>query len=41
MLAAVYRGKNDIRIEEIDVPVPGEGEMVVRAWTSAASATRT
>jgi L-iditol 2-dehydrogenase len=30
MLAAVYRGKNDIRIEEIDVPVPGEGEMVVR-----------
>jgi L-iditol 2-dehydrogenase len=30
MLAAVYRGKNDIRIEEIDVPVPGAGEMVVR-----------
>ena len=30
MLAAVYRGKNDIRIEEIDAPVPGEGEMIVR-----------
>jgi L-iditol 2-dehydrogenase len=30
MLAAVYRGKNDIRIEEIEIPVPGEGEMVVR-----------
>ena len=30
MLAAVYRGRNDLRVEEVEVPVPERGEMVVR-----------
>jgi L-iditol 2-dehydrogenase len=30
MRAAVYRGKNDLRVEEIETPVPGPGEALVR-----------
>jgi L-iditol 2-dehydrogenase len=30
MRAAVYRGKNDLRVEEIERPVPGPGEALVR-----------
>ncbi len=30
MIAAVLYGKEDLRMEEVPVPVPGEGEMVIR-----------
>ncbi len=30
MKAAVYHGKGDLRLEELEVPVPGPGEMLVR-----------
>ncbi len=30
MLAAVYRGINDVRVETVPVPNPGRGEMLVR-----------
>ena len=30
MKAVVYRGKGDIRVEELPVPEPGPGEMLVR-----------
>jgi L-iditol 2-dehydrogenase len=30
MRAVVYRGKDDLRLEEIPVPAPGAGEMLVR-----------
>jgi L-iditol 2-dehydrogenase len=33
MLAAVYRGKNDVRLETVPVPVIGPGELLVRVHT--------
>ena len=33
MLAAVYRGMNDIRLETVPVPVVGAGELLVRVHT--------
>jgi L-iditol 2-dehydrogenase len=30
MKAAVYRGRNDLRVEELPIPEPGVGEMLVR-----------
>ena len=30
MKAAVFYGKQDIRIEEIPIPVPGEEEVLIR-----------
>jgi len=33
MLAAVYRGKNDVRLETVPVPAIGSGEMLVRVHT--------
>jgi L-iditol 2-dehydrogenase len=33
MLAAVYRGKNDVRMETIPVPTIGPGELLVRVHT--------
>ena len=33
MLAAVYRGKNDVRMETIPVPAIGPGELLVRVHT--------
>jgi len=33
MLAAVYRGVNDVRLETVPVPVIGRGEMLVRVHT--------
>src|SRR5215470_14252944 len=33
MLAAVYRGMNDIRLETVPVPEIGEGEILVRVHT--------
>ena len=30
MKAVVYRGKDDLRLEEIPVPEPGAGEMLLR-----------
>jgi L-iditol 2-dehydrogenase len=33
MLAAVYRGKNDVRMETVPVPVIGPGELLVRVHT--------
>lgn len=33
MLAAVYRGRNDVRLEEVPVPEIGRGEMLVRVHT--------
>jgi L-iditol 2-dehydrogenase len=33
MLAAVYRGKNDVRLETVPVPSIGSGEMLVRVHT--------
>ena len=33
MLAAVYRGKNDVRMETVPVPEIGAGEMLVRVHT--------
>jgi L-iditol 2-dehydrogenase len=33
MLAAVYRGKNDVRIETVPVPTIGPGELLVRVHT--------
>ena len=30
MKAVVYRGKDDLRLEEIPIPEPGAGEMLVR-----------
>jgi L-iditol 2-dehydrogenase len=33
MLAAVYRGKNDVRMETVPVPPIGSGEMLVRVHT--------
>jgi len=30
MKAVVYRGKDDLRLEEIPIPKPGAGEMLVR-----------
>lgn len=33
MLAAVYRGKNDVRLETVPVPAIGPGEMLVRVHT--------
>jgi NADPH:quinone reductase-like Zn-dependent oxidoreductase len=31
MKAAVYHGKDDLRLEEIPIPEPGAGEMLVRS----------
>src|SRR5262252_7076030 len=33
MVAAVYRGKNDVRLETIPVPQIGVGELLVRVHT--------
>jgi L-iditol 2-dehydrogenase len=33
MRAAVYRGVNDVRLETVPVPVPGEGEVLIRIHT--------
>jgi len=33
MLAAVYRGVNDVRLEEVPVPAIGSGEMLLRVHT--------
>src|SRR5215470_5701178 len=33
MLAAVYRGKNDVRMETVPVPAIGAGELLVRVHT--------
>src|SRR5437660_4886444 len=33
MLAAVYRGRNDVRLEEVPVPEVGPGEILVRVHT--------
>ena len=33
MLAAVYRGKNDVRMETVSVPAIGPGELLVRVHT--------
>jgi L-iditol 2-dehydrogenase len=33
MKAAVYRGKNDVRLEEVSVPEIGQGELLVRVHT--------
>ena len=33
MLAAVYRGQNDVRLERVPVPAIGPGEMLVRVHT--------
>src|SRR6201987_2855830 len=33
MLAAVYRGVNDVRVEEVPVPQVGPGELLVRVHT--------
>ena len=33
MLAAVYRGQNDIRMETVPVPEIGPGEILVRVYT--------
>src|SRR5262249_31682842 len=33
MLAAVYRGKNDVRLETVPVPRTGPGELLVRVHT--------
>src|SRR5262244_2805076 len=33
MQAAVYRGQNDVRIEEVPVPQIGEGEILIRVHT--------
>jgi L-iditol 2-dehydrogenase len=33
MLAAVYRGKNDVRMETVPVPAIGSGELLVRVHT--------
>ena len=33
MLAAVYRGRNDVRLEEVPVPEIGRGEILVRVHT--------
>ena len=33
MMAAVYRGKNDVRMETVPVPAIGSGEMLVRVHT--------
>jgi len=30
MKAVVYRGKGDLRVEDVEVPAPGPGEMLVR-----------
>ena len=30
MLAAVYRGRDDVRVEEVERPAPGPGEVLVR-----------
>ena len=30
MKAAVYRGKNDLRVEEVPLPVAGDGELLIR-----------
>jgi len=34
MRAAVYRGVNDVRMEEVPVPEVGSGEILVRVHTS-------
>lgn len=33
MLAAVYRGVNDVRMENVPVPMPGPGEVLLRVHT--------
>ena len=33
MLAAVYRGTNDVRVETVPVPEIGAGELLVRVHT--------
>ncbi len=33
MLAAVYRGMNDVRLETVPVPAIGAGELLVRVHT--------
>ena len=33
MQAAVYRGKNDVRLETVPVPEIGKGELLVRVHT--------
>ncbi|HST10578.1 MAG TPA: alcohol dehydrogenase catalytic domain-containing protein, partial [Terriglobales bacterium] len=33
MLAAVYRGQNDVRMETVPVPAIGPGELLVRVHT--------
>src|ERR1700756_4534681 len=33
MLAAVYHGKNDVRLESVPVPAIGRGELLVRVHT--------
>ncbi len=33
MQAAVYRGKNDVRLEAVEVPAPGPGEVLIRVHT--------
>ena len=33
MLAAVYRGKNDVRLETVPVPEIGPGEILVKVNT--------
>ncbi len=33
MRAAVYRGRNDVRVEELPIPEIGEGELLVRVHT--------
>ena len=33
MLAAVYRGQNDVRLEDVPVPRPGPGELLIRVHT--------
>src|SRR5208283_1653616 len=39
MLAAVYRGVNDVRLETIPVPAIGTGEMLVRVHSSGVCGT--
>ena len=33
MLAAVYRGRNDVRLEQVSVPEIGPGEILIRVYT--------
>ena len=39
MLAAVYHGPHDIRLEEVPVPKPGPGQAVMRVRTASICST--